>query len=122
MDAALLRASIPAIRQELYNRLAFVGTLQDFTPIPATLHEGLVEYVLTGRPTGHFLQAVIEGRLFEACNRADLHSRHALYGVVYWFVNYTPVGCYGTSSQYDYWRSIGGLAGLRRQEESGDGS
>lgn len=112
-------ASIEAIRAEMYQRLAFVGQLDGFSRIPETLHEGLVEYALTGRPTGHFLQAVIEGDLYQACARADLHSRHALYSIVFWLVNYTPASCYGAPSAYQHWRDVRGLQGLRESEAAG---
>jgi len=86
--------------------------------IPENLHDGLVEYIMTGRPTGHFLEAVISNDLLQACHRADIRSRVALYAIVYFLFNYGPGACYGSPTHYRTWLERGGLRG----KEDDDGS
>lgn len=109
--------STEVIRKELYDRLAFTGRVIGNQPIPHTLHEGLVEYVLVGRPVGHFLTAMLEGDLYQACARADERSRHAMYSIVFWLVNYTPNSCFGSPERVREWIERKGFRG----QEATDG-
>lgn len=71
--------------------------------IPDHMIEGLVQYVMVGRPVGHFLRAVLSNDLKEACNRADELNQHKLYGYVFFLYNYCPIGCWGSSGSYVEW-------------------
>jgi len=42
--------------------------------VPLSLHAGLVEYFAERRPTGGFLQAVLENNLRQACARVRTRS------------------------------------------------
>jgi hypothetical protein len=79
--------------------------------VPESLHEGLTEYVLTGRPTGSFLRAVLESNLYQACNRADDDNRTHLYDIVFFLVNYAPGNCWQSPAAVNEWIRRGGLAG-----------
>ena len=80
--------------------------------VPFHLHEGLTEYIVTGRPTGHFLYAVLTNDLADACNRADDVNRYRLFDVVYFLTNYAPGGCWRSAANVDAWRAHRGIEGL----------
>lgn len=80
--------------------------------VPPKLHEGLMEYIVTGRPTGHFLEAVLSNDLREACARADRENQTRLYDIVFFLVNFAPHGCWGTYHHYRNWCNHKGLRGL----------
>lgn len=73
--------------------------------IPAPCAEGLTAHVYDGRPVGHFLTAVLENNLKEACSRADLDNRRCLYEYVFLLYNYAPAGCWGAPGKARDWRA-----------------
>jgi len=82
--------------------------------VPASLHEGLTEYILTGRPTGGFLYAVLTNDLRDACNRADADNRYRLFDIVFFLTNYAPSGCWCSAANVKAWRDHRGLEGLEQ--------
>lgn len=82
--------------------------------IPDYMQNGLVEYIMLGRPTGHFLAAVLENKLKEAVNRADDLNQARLVNYVKFLHNHAPNGCYGYEGVMSYWRERGGLAEITR--------
>ncbi len=60
-------------------------------------------YIERRCPFGHFLTAVVENDLFEACNRADAENRLLLAEYVKWLYNYAPTGCYGSREKVEAW-------------------
>jgi hypothetical protein len=71
--------------------------------IPATLHEGLIEYFAARRPTGGFLQAVLENNLRQACIRADDVNRYELASIVLFLHNYVPSPAWGSHEAVEAW-------------------
>lgn len=71
--------------------------------VPEHLHDGLVEYIVIRRPTGHFLKAVLSNDLREACGRADFESRTALYEIVFFLHNYATSTCWGSPAAVEAW-------------------
>lgn len=71
--------------------------------VPESLWDGLVEYIVTRRHTGHFLEAVLANDLKEACGRADNDNRVRLYDIVFFLYNYAPGGCWGTPAKVKNW-------------------
>lgn len=88
--------------------------------IPEHMVSGLAYYVVNGRPTGDFLRAVISNDLFEAMGRADFSNIEILNEYVLFFVNDTPVGCWGLSTAYKRWTEGGGLLGVMAEEDKRD--
>jgi hypothetical protein len=82
--------------------------------IPVHMINSLVEYIMVGRPVGHFLTAVLSNDLKEACNRADEENQKRLYEYVAFLYNYTPTTCWGSPDKVITWMSIGGLLGLTK--------
>jgi len=80
--------------------------------IPENLKESLIEYIMNGRPTGGFLQAVLRNDLMDSYARADRFSREAIGEVVKWIYNKAPRGCWGSEERYTEWIEAGGLKGL----------
>ena len=74
-----------------------------YLDIPAYLMEGIREYVVNHRGTGHFLQACIENDLLEAVSVADQNSIKALKQIVIFLYNHTPADCCGNKEKYKKW-------------------
>jgi hypothetical protein len=76
------------------------GEPVDYTKIPVQrMAHGVVRYIEHGVNPGHFLTAIIENNLFEACSRADPENRRHLYEWAHWFYNYAPTGCWGSRAK-----------------------
>lgn len=71
--------------------------------VPATLHDGLTEYVAARRPTGSFLRAVLENDLKEACMRADDVNRWHLVDIVRWLNADVPSPAWGSPDAVAAW-------------------
>lgn len=84
--------------------------------IPDYMQDGLIEYILHGRPTGSFLTAVLSNDLKEACSRADSTNIHALPRYISFLYNHAPVGCWGSEERVESWIERGGLVGVMQEE------
>lgn len=71
--------------------------------VPDTLWDGLLSYILDHRPTGSFLEAVINNDLRDACARADQVNRYHLWNIVDFLYNYAPTGCWGHDHATTQW-------------------
>jgi hypothetical protein len=71
--------------------------------VPKTLHDGLVEYFAVRRPTGSFLQAVLENDLQQACLRADDHNRYRLGDLVRCLYHEFPERAWGSPAKVAAW-------------------
>lgn len=71
--------------------------------VPAHLHDGLVEYVAARRPTGGFLQAVLENDLRMAVRRADVVSAHAISSIVLFLLTYVEEDAWGSPEEVQAW-------------------
>lgn len=80
--------------------------------IPLHMHEGLIAYVLTGRPTGHFLMAILTNDLRDAVSRADEENQPRIHEYVRFLYNYAPVGCWGSPEHYAAWVTQRGMSRL----------
>jgi len=74
--------------------------------------EDLRTYLEEGRPTNHFLTALLENDLMECMGRADTKNRQALYAYCIWLQTYTPRSCYGSKERMTTWIAHKGLSGL----------
>jgi len=73
--------------------------------IPARMRGALVRYVEDRIPPGHFLSAVINNDLSEACARADEENKRLLPEYVMWFYNWAPRACWGYPGAMKEWCS-----------------
>ena len=73
--------------------------------LPESTLEGLLAYGKEGRPTGHFLQAVLSNDLFEAVGRADSENIAAIALIVGFIHNELPGGSHGSAERIDHWIS-----------------
>lgn len=73
------------------------------TRLPQYMREGLLAYLRTGRPPGHFLLAVLSNDLAEACARADEENRRALYDYIFVLVNTAPSAAWGSPERVAAW-------------------
>jgi hypothetical protein len=72
--------------------------------VPQNLHDGLVEYVVAGRPVGSFLNACLSDNFVDAmCLAIDLDAA-ALLAVAKWIYNEAPGRCWGSPGVVKTWR------------------
>jgi len=71
--------------------------------LPVSVQESINAYVTTGRPTGGFLEAVINNDLREAIVRADHINIRIIPAIVGYLYNECPAGCWGFSGAFDKW-------------------
>jgi hypothetical protein len=74
--------------------------------IPAHMHDGVIAYILTGRPVGHFLTAVFSNDLKEAVARSDDENVTRLHQYVRFLYNCAPAGCWGSPKKFAAWRGL----------------
>lgn len=65
--------------------------------------DSLQHYATSGRPTGGFLQAVLENDLMEAMGRADESSRINLFFICSYIYNDMPAPCWGSPAKVAAW-------------------
>jgi hypothetical protein len=75
----------------------------DHYSIPGYMREGLRNYIENHQPPGHFLRAILENDLREACIRADDTNRHLLWNYVNFLYNEAPVACWGSPQIVKEW-------------------
>lgn len=89
--------------------------------LPDYMMPGVVEYVMRGRATGHFLAAVFSNDLKGAFERADGTNELMIKQYVQLLYNYAPIGCWGSKEKYQDWLKAGGLEGLAQKEAEKNG-
>lgn len=85
--------------------------------IPPIILESINAYVMTGRPFGDFLYAVLTNDLRESFSRADEHCTAAMQWIVRYLYNRVPGSCWGTKERVAEWLEQGGAEGDRRAYE-----
>ena len=65
-------------------------------PCPPFVKDSLERYWEQRVPTGGFLRAVLENKLFEAFGRADLDDQRDMFHIVKWIWNNLPTNIYGS--------------------------
>jgi hypothetical protein len=75
------------------------------THVPGHLHTGLLEYIVSRRRTGGFLEACLKNDLKEAVVRADQISLDHLFHIVFFLFNYAPAPCWGSPDEVEAWLS-----------------
>lgn len=75
----------------------------DYSLIPESTIETLTAWITSGRPMGHFCEAVVSNDLREACARADERNRHALFEIVAWLYNHAPIQSWGSPEALEEW-------------------
>ena len=76
--------------------------------IPDYMIESLVQYILIGRPVGHFLTAIINNDLKGAVNRGDDMNQCRIVNYVKFLFNYAPHGSWGYEGSTNMWIARGG--------------
>lgn len=71
--------------------------------------QDLREYVEDGRPTNHFLTALLENDLMRCVGRADARSKEALEDYVMWLQSYAPAPSFGSPERVAAWIAHRGL-------------
>lgn len=84
--------------------------------LPESLREGYARWWLFGIRAGSFLQAVIEGDLYEAMGQADHMNRARLFEIVSWFWNEGDSA--SIRSRATAWGDAGGYYGKRASRMS----
>lgn len=71
--------------------------------VPHHLIEGMVQYIVVGRPLGAFLTAVMENNLMEAYGLADVHSSAGMKQLCEFIYNEAPNPCHGSPERVKSW-------------------
>lgn len=71
--------------------------------IPEQTKDDIDAYVKDGRPLGDFLTAVMANDLMGAYSRADENNVRAMYDIVRYVYNSTPMGCHGSQKIVAEW-------------------
>lgn len=64
--------------------------------LPNYIKESLEAYANEGRPTGGFLQAVLENDLMQAIGRADCYNEPLMVDICSYVYNHMPISCHGS--------------------------
>lgn len=78
-------------------------TQPDYNLIPRRIKEAIDEWVRVGRPTGHFVRAVLENDLTEAIGRADDLNINALPHIVCYPWNCVSSLAWGSVAKVQAW-------------------
>lgn len=78
--------------------------------IPDRTLEALRRWVEQGTLPGHFLQAVLKGKLYDAVSRADSENREALTDLTTLIRSRAPTGCYGSPEHVEQWEGLASVA------------
>jgi hypothetical protein len=79
--------------------------------LPPYMHEGIMEYVMQGRPTGKFLRAVFTNNFNEAVRQADHTNRSFLYEYTELLL-VIPLDAWGDAQKVEDWKKSRGMSGL----------
>jgi hypothetical protein len=82
--------------------------------LPFTMQGGIRNYVMRGRPTGSFLEAVISNNLLRAAERADYVNQALLATYAKLLRDHAPAQCWGSEERMHAWKALGGLRGLMK--------
>lgn len=80
--------------------------------IPEYMRKGLALYLTEGRRPRHFLTAVLENDLLEACARADDTNLQLLPAYVRFLFNHAPSASFGSPAKVDAW-----MAAMQQQRD-----
>ncbi len=68
-------------------------------------------YIEEGRPTNHFLTALLSNDLMATLGRADAPNKAAIEDYCLWLKSYAPVACRGSRETVEAWIARGGMKG-----------
>jgi hypothetical protein len=77
---------------------------------------GVIRYVESGVPSGHFLEAVFGNNLLEACNRGDAENLALIPSYARLMVCECPALCFGSPAYVRDWIARGGINGNKSHE------
>ena len=87
--------------------------------IPEHMRAGMKDYIESGCQPGSFLTAVLEGRLREACARADHINAVRIDDYAAFLRQHVPNGSHGSPENYRAWIARGGLNGTQPADDNG---
>ncbi len=66
-------------------------------------------YIEEGRPTNHFLTALLSNDLMATLGRADAVNKAAIEDYCLWLKSFAPGACYGSRQAVESWIHRGGM-------------
>ena len=97
----------------------FESNLRDrmnYHDIPEHMRESVIDYVIYGRPVGHFLHNLFSNDLMGTFSRADTKNRQKIEEWTLLIYNDIPKSCWGSESNVVEWQKVGGLKGKYTEE------
>lgn len=89
-------------------------SIRDYSNIPPTTLQSLVDFIEHGRLGGHFVSAVLTNDLAKAFQHADLDNIRGLWAIVTWLYNRAPQSAFGNEEKVRTWHLQGGLAQVEK--------
>lgn len=89
--------------------------------VPPLLVRVLIDYVVLGRPPGHFMYCFLANDLFGAYAHGVSESIAVLPLLVEYVYNHLPGNCWGSPEEVDTWIRIGGQYGQEMQRQKKEG-
>jgi hypothetical protein len=68
-------------------------------------------YIEEGRPTNHFLTALLANDLMATLGRADAPNKAAIEDYCLWLKSHAPAACHGSRETVEAWIARGGIKG-----------
>lgn len=103
-------------KEQMQNRLKNQMKERD-THVPLHLQEGLVAYIIDGRPPGDFLYYLLCNDLTGAIMHGDPVSIMHLKTIMVFIYNYAPGGCWRSKESVNAWIKFGGMAAVLEKKE-----
>ena len=72
--------------------------------IPFYLVQHLMDYIVSGKPQGAFLNAILENNLVNATLHADSHNIHNLPAYADFLYNKMPAESWGSREKVENWK------------------
>ncbi len=113
------RVSLEDKRKKKYDELSRVkirNASSEYTRIPVSTLDTLVDYVNHGLSCGDFLTAMLEQDLYTALFHADRQNYGALREIGLCIYNVLPRDCWGSKEKCADWRHHQGISGLRTHD------
>lgn len=100
--------SVTEYRNDLVRKMQACG-------LPRTCWEGILEFIVTGRPMGSFLTALFSNDLILAVTKADDLNIQRLRDYAQFLQACAPAACHGSAAAVRDWGVRGGLIGITQE-------
>ena len=105
------RFGLPEYRAKLKK----ASQLPEYMRLSNLTVDSMIEYIMLGRPVGHFLSAVFSNDMLGAFSHADQQNAMSMGLIVQFLYNEAPAGCWGSAEKSKTWMEHRGMEGIARK-------